>query len=117
MCKHHPSTAGNGTSYHGNQLRYIRVLSHIITVFIKRVSFLFHAATHSGSRDTVTLSEKTQIRCITRGDRDTAHVEVMVYKLSSMNTKQPLEVFPDALTVTVVERDNGKKHDSEKFVN
>ena len=105
MYKDHPSTAWNGTSYHGNQLRYIRVLSHIIAVFIKRVSFLFHTATHSDSRDTVTLSEKTQTRCITRGDSDTAHAGVMVYKLSSVNTKQPLEVFPDALTVTVVGKD------------
>lgn len=71
------------------------------------VTMKISSATHSDVSDTVTLSEKNQMQCITRDKMDTAHVGMVVYKLSaSMNTKQPLEVFPDALTVRVAEKDN-----------
>ena len=50
---------------------------------------------------TVAVSEHSLVSCVSRND--TSHDGVVIYKLSSINTNQPLQIFPDTLTVTLVQ--------------
>eukprot|EP00731_Ephydatia_muelleri_P017093 Em0010g191a len=53
----------------------------------------------SDNKSMVTLSESRPVSCIQR--RDTPHAGLVIYSLSSKDTRQPLDIFPDMLTVTV----------------
>eukprot|EP00731_Ephydatia_muelleri_P017098 Em0010g196a len=53
----------------------------------------------SDNKSMVTLSESRPVSCIQR--RDTPHAGLVTYSLSSKDTRQPLDIFPDMLTVTV----------------
>eukprot|EP00731_Ephydatia_muelleri_P017095 Em0010g193a len=53
----------------------------------------------SDNKSMVTLSESRPVSCIQR--RDTPHAGLVTYSLSSKDTRQPLDIFPDTLNVTV----------------
>ena len=53
----------------------------------------------SDNKSMVTLSESRPVSCIQRSD--TRHAGLVIYSLSSKDTRQPLDIFPDMLTVTV----------------
>ena len=64
-----------------------------------RLSTQNNAAPRSDNKSMVTLSESRPVSCIQR--RDTPDAGLVTYSLSSKDTRQPLDIFPDTLDVTV----------------
>ncbi|KAL5468855.1 hypothetical protein EMCRGX_G029978 [Ephydatia muelleri] len=65
----------------------------------------------SDNKSMVTLSESRPVSCIQR--RDTPHAGLVIYSLSSKDTRQPLDIFPDMLTVTVTGKDNEEGNEDD----
>ena len=72
---------------------------HYFTKTFPLLSTQNNAAPRSDNTSMVTLSESRPVSCIQRSD--TPHAGLVIYSLSSKDTRQPLDIFPDTLTVTV----------------
>ena len=72
---------------------------HYFTEKFPLLSTQNNAAPRSDNKSMVTLSESRPVSCIQRSD--THHAGLVTYSLSSNDTRQPLDIFPDMLTVTV----------------